>query len=204
MIPDKTTALKTTAKRPHIHRITRKNELHWVVIIGSGPARHYRCFRDCEYGGTEQALEAATLYRDQTWLQYQMSHGTKKKRMPSDSRSMQLRIRMFPQEIVAMERRRIQDWHAGHPYAENLSGWLRHQIQPLLLSSPGKEPCFVSPKLYSRIEEFARRINKQPEQIIEECIWGIIGLTDCPKPKRPAIITTWRRYRHSASFTAAR
>lgn len=188
---DKATALKA-AKRTHIHRIARKNKPHWVVIIGSGPVRHYRCFWDSEYGGTEQALEAATLYRDQAWLQYQKEHRTRRKRTPSDSRSMQLRIRMFPEETAAMERRRIQDWNAGHPYAENLSEWLRHQIQPLLLCSPGKESCFVSAELYSRVEELACRINKPPEQIVEECIWGIIGLIDCPRMKRSPIITAWR------------
>ncbi len=171
--------------QPFIHRKAVKGEVGWAVILGSGRSRCYRHFRDEKYHGTEAALQAAILYRDQqlpllrqSWLE-----------RPATKRE-QLRIRLRHEEREAMERRREEDWANGQKFAENLSTWVRHQIDSLV--DADKHPCEISRELYRKVEELARLLDKSPETIIKDCIDGIDHLIRHSDAHRPLIVAEWR------------
>lgn len=168
-----------------IRRRRVKNEMGWTVIVGSGRHRHYRHFRDDDYHGTEAALRAAVLYRDEVLPLSR--EATPEKRA---NKSEQLRIRLRKVEREAMEHRRAEDWEDGHAFAENLSTWVRHQIEPLL--QPDKQPCEISREVYRQVEQLAQFLGKSPEVIIQECIDGIDNLIRLSEANRPLIVAEWR------------
>lgn len=175
----------TPSNQPFIHRKAVKGQTGWAVILGSGRTRNYRHFRDEEYHGTEAALQAAILYRDQLLL----LHRQLKPERPATKRE-QLRIRLRHAEREAMERRREEDWANGCAFAENLSTWVRHQIRSLV--DADKHPCEISRELYRQVEQLARLLDKSPEAAIKDCIDGIDHLIRHSDARRPLIVAEWR------------
>lgn len=117
----------------------------------------------------------------------------RRSRLPANRlRAGQIRIRLRPSEREAIEAKRLQNLKDGHPHADTLSSWIRHQIEPILNADGNGQPCEIPIELYHKVEELARLLNKSPEIVIEECVAGIENLIHYTNAQRPLIVAEWR------------
>lgn len=107
------------------------------------------------------------------------------------TKTNQLRIRMEPQERLALEEQFMRDRESGQPHAKTLSSWLRHQIA-LVVGSQTRVVCALSKERYALLAELAKTMNREPEKIVDACIGGIAEMIANPHRKVPLIVAEFR------------
>lgn len=182
-------------KPRHIHRRGRKGKKEWVVMVGYAAERRCKVFPDEEHGGCEAALKSAIQFRDQL-LATNPPKRQSRSRNAGRNRSEQLRIRLRRDELESFEQARMRARETGDPHADNFSSWVRHQLEPLLVSTTGKEACWVSHSYYQKAKELGEILGKSPEVVIEECVSGILNLIEYSDAQRPLIVAEWRLRQH--------
>jgi len=92
---------------------------------------------------------------------------------PEDSKSYQLRVRVTPEERDLLEKLRT-----GRNRGETISDLVREAIS--LLSNPeaGGGKGALSPRVRSQVESLAVLLKREPQQVEEACVEGILDLIE--------------------------
>jgi hypothetical protein len=96
---------------------------------------------------------------------------------PIDSKSYQLRVR-----VTAEERDRLEKLRVERGRGETISDLVREAIA--LLVKAGPSGSGLTPKAQGRIERVAQLLQREPRQVEEACVEGIMDLieTKCEVP----------------------
>jgi Arc/MetJ-type ribon-helix-helix transcriptional regulator len=104
----------------------------------------------------------------------------------SDSKSYQLRVRVTPEERDHLEKLRRERGRG-----ETLSDLVREAISLLITPAGAKEA--LAPKTKSQIERLAVLLQREPQQVENACIEGILDLIEL-KCEVPLIVMETRLY----------
>jgi len=91
----------------------------------------------------------------------------------TDSKSYQLRVRVTSEERDLLERLRLE-----RNNGETLSDLVREAISLLVKTDSGEKESTLSPKTKAQVERLAILLKRQPQQVEEACIDGIIDLIE--------------------------
>lgn len=89
-----------------------------------------------------------------------------------DSKSCQLRVRISPEERDLLEKLRTERGRG-----ETISDLVREAISLLTGQNAGKAKT-LSPKNQERVEQLAVLLKREPEQVEESCVEGILDLIE--------------------------
>ena len=104
---------------------------------------------------------------------------------PIDSKSYQLRVR-----VTADERDQLEKLRAERGRGETISDLVREAIA-LLVKSAGAPASALTPKAQGRIERVAQLLQREPRQVEEACVEGIMDLIEL-KCEVPLIVMETR------------
>jgi hypothetical protein len=91
---------------------------------------------------------------------------------PLDSKSYQLRVRVTAEERDHLEKLRME-----RNRGETISDLVREAIA-LLVKSAGVPASGLTPKAQGRIERVAQLLQREPRQVEEACVEGIMDLIE--------------------------
>jgi hypothetical protein len=100
---------------------------------------------------------------------------------PIESKSYQLRVR-----VTAEERDHLEKLRAERGKGETISDLVREAIALLVKSAP-PAPSGLTPKAEGRIERVAQLLQREPRQVEEACVEGIMDLIEA-KCEVPLIV----------------
>ncbi len=112
---------------------------------------------------------------------------------PIDSKSYQLRVR-----ITADERDHLEKLRAQRGRGETISDIVREAISSLGGSGGPTRGSLLSPKTQGQVERLAVLLRREPRQVEEACVEGILDLIET-KCEVPLIVMETRlhlKYRH--------
>jgi hypothetical protein len=104
---------------------------------------------------------------------------------PIDSKSYQLRVR-----VTADERDQLEKLRAERARGETISDLVREAIA-LLVKSTGVPVSGLTPKAQGRIDRVAQLLQREPRQVEEACVEGIMDLIEL-KCEVPLIVMETR------------
>jgi len=90
-----------------------------------------------------------------------------------DSKSYQLRVRITADERALLEKL-ISDRNRG----ETISDLVREAIALLVKNNSGEKAGALSPEVQSRVERLAVLLKREPQQVEEACVEGILDLIE--------------------------
>ena len=105
---------------------------------------------------------------------------------PTDSKSYQLRVRVTAEERDHLEKLRLERGRG-----ETISDLVREAISLLVDSSPGSPSGALAPKTQGQIERLAVLLKREPRQVEEACVEGILDLIEL-KCEVPLIVMETR------------
>ncbi len=91
----------------------------------------------------------------------------------TDSKSYQLRVRVTSEERDLLEKLRLE-----RNRGETLSDLVREAISLLVKSGFSEEGRVLSPKTKAQVEQLAILLKREPRQVEEACIDGILDLIE--------------------------
>jgi hypothetical protein len=119
---------------------------------------------------------------------------------PDDSKSYQLRVRVTAEERELLERLRT-DRNRG----ETISDLVREAISLLVNPNGNAKAEAYSPEVQARMDRLVELLKREPQQVEEACVEGILDLID-HKCEVPLIVMETRlhlQYRgHDGKMTA--
>lgn len=92
---------------------------------------------------------------------------------PGDSKSNQLRVRVTAEERDVLEKLRV-DRGRG----ETISDLVREGISLLVRGGPAGRPGTLTSKTQQQVERLAVLLKREPQQVEEACIEGILDLIE--------------------------
>jgi hypothetical protein len=92
---------------------------------------------------------------------------------PTESKSHQLRVRVTSEERDLLEKLR-----ATRNRDETISDLVREAIALLINRSTGDKPSDLNPRAQAGVERLASLLKREPQQVEEACIEGIIDLIE--------------------------
>jgi len=92
---------------------------------------------------------------------------------PVDSKSNQLRVR-----VTSEERELLEQLRTGRGRGETISDLVREAISLLIKSGPDGRPCTLTPKTQRQVERLAVLLKREPQQVEEACVEGILDLIE--------------------------
>jgi hypothetical protein len=92
---------------------------------------------------------------------------------PEDSKRYQLRVRVTAEERELLERLRT---HRNR--GETLSDLVREAIALLVKPEGDEEICSLSPDIQARVDRLAELLRREPCQVKQACIEGILDLIE--------------------------
>ncbi len=99
-----------------------------------------------------------------------------------ESKSYQLRVRVTPEELDLLEKLR-----AERNRGETRSDLVREAISLLVKAGSNAEGRALNPKTQARLERLAILLKREPQQVEEACIEGILDLIEL-KNEVPLIV----------------
>lgn len=99
------------------------------------------------------------------------------------TRTDQLRVRLRREEREALENA-IQKRGKN----ETISDVIREALAWCLHPDLKKQPCYLSQETYAKVRALAIDLNRDADQVVEDCIQGILDLVDKPDRKVPLIV----------------
>lgn len=90
-----------------------------------------------------------------------------------DSKSCQLRVRVTPEERDLLEKLRTDRGHG-----ETISDLVREAISLLIKGSPESETNRIGSRSRRQVEQLAGLLKREPRQVEEACVEGIIDLIE--------------------------
>jgi len=106
--------------------------------------------------------------------------------VPIDSKSYQLRVR-----VTAEERDHLEKLSADRGRGETISDLVREAIALLVKSASGSLEGALTPKTQERIDRVAQLLQREPRQVEEACVEGILDLIEL-KCEVPLIVMETR------------
>jgi Arc/MetJ-type ribon-helix-helix transcriptional regulator len=103
--------------------------------------------------------------------------------MPKVNKTDQLRVRLTPEEKRALENLIVQ-----RGKNETISDLIREALSWCLTPGNYHEPLRLAPDLRAKISAIARDLNRSEDQIIGDCIQGIMDLIEKPERQLPLIV----------------
>jgi hypothetical protein len=91
----------------------------------------------------------------------------------TDSKSYQLRVRITSEERDLLEQLRLE-----RNKGETLSDLVREAISLLVRADSGEKRSTLNPKTKAQVEQLAVLLKRQPQQVEEACIDGILDLIE--------------------------
>ena len=91
----------------------------------------------------------------------------------TESKSYQLRVRVTSEERDLLEKLRLQ-----RNQGETLSDLVREAISLLVRAGPDKDGRTLNPKTRTQVEQLAVLLKREPQQVEEACIEGILDLIE--------------------------
>lgn len=95
----------------------------------------------------------------------------------------QLRVRLTREEREALEKLIVKRGRN-----ETISDVIREALSWCLHPGLNKEPCYVSPNVHSKVQQLAKDLNRDPNQVVEDCVQGILDLVENPDQKLPLVV----------------
>lgn len=105
---------------------------------------------------------------------------------PIDSKSYQLRVR-----VTAEERDNLEKLRADRGRGETISDLVREAISLLVKTSSGAPSDGLTARAQGRIERVAQLLQREPRQVEEACVEGIMDLIEL-KCEVPLIVMETR------------
>ncbi len=99
------------------------------------------------------------------------------------NRTDQLRVR-----LTSAERQSIENLIAKRAQGETISDLIREALKWCINPATGREPYYLSPDLHETVQKMAKQLNREPAQVVEDCIQGVIDLIEKPSRKVPLIV----------------
>ena len=93
--------------------------------------------------------------------------------VPEESKSHQLRVRVTAEERDLLEKLRLE-----RDRGETISDLVREAISLLVKPSDGVDRRALSPVVQSHVERLAELLKRQPRQVEEACVEGILDLIE--------------------------
>jgi hypothetical protein len=90
-----------------------------------------------------------------------------------DSKSCQLRVRVTPEERDLLEKLRTERAHG-----ETISDLVREAISLLIKGAPEDETNRIGSRSRRQVEQLASLLKREPRQVEEACVEGIIDLIE--------------------------
>jgi hypothetical protein len=103
-----------------------------------------------------------------------------------ESKSYQLRVRVTAEERDHLEKLRVERGRG-----ETISDLVREAISLLVKSASAPPPSGLTPKAQGRIERVAQLLQREPRQVEEACVEGIMDLIEL-KCEVPLIVMETR------------
>jgi hypothetical protein len=100
----------------------------------------------------------------------------------AESKSYQLRVR-----VTAEERERLEKLRLDRGRGETISDLVREAIALLLQGAPEGRPDLLSPHTRSQVDRLAVLLKREPRQVEEACVEGILDLIEA-KCEVPLIV----------------
>ncbi len=91
----------------------------------------------------------------------------------ADSKSYQLRVR-----VTAEERERLEKLRLERARGETISDLVREAISLLVHGAAGAEEARLSPRTQHQVERLAVLLKREPRQVEEACVEGILDLIE--------------------------
>jgi hypothetical protein len=101
----------------------------------------------------------------------------------SSGRTDQLRVRLSKEEREAVAKLILR--RGGDLTSADI---VREAIAWCLRPNPDQHTCFVSPAVYLRVEVLARLLNREANQVINDCVEGVLEMIDNQDRKPPLIV----------------
>jgi len=92
---------------------------------------------------------------------------------PEDSKSYQLRVR-----VTAEERDLLEKLRTGRDRGETISDLVREAISLLVKTGSDERTDTLSPGIRAQVERLAVLLKREPQQVEEACIEGILDLIE--------------------------
>ncbi len=92
---------------------------------------------------------------------------------PLESKSYQLRVRVTPEERDQLEKLRTE-----RNQGETISDLVREAIALLIRRATGDKPSALSQKVQADLERLATLLKREPQQVEEACIEGIVDMIE--------------------------
>jgi hypothetical protein len=92
---------------------------------------------------------------------------------PTESKSYQLRVRVTSEERDLLEKLRTE-----RNQGETISDLVREAISILMKRASGDRPGPLSPKAQAGVERLASLLKREPQQVEEACIEGIVDMIE--------------------------
>jgi len=92
---------------------------------------------------------------------------------PDESKSYQLRVR-----VTAEERDRLEKLRTERGRGETISDLVREAIALLVNPGSGEKAGALSPGIQSQVERLADLLKREPRQVEEACVEGILDLIE--------------------------
>src|SRR5882762_756505 len=92
---------------------------------------------------------------------------------PEESKSYQLRVR-----VTAEERDLLEKLRAERNRGETISDLVREAIALLTRPNPADTSCGLSPAVRAQVEHLADLLKREPHQVEEACVEGILDLIE--------------------------
>jgi hypothetical protein len=99
------------------------------------------------------------------------------------TRTDQLRVRLRKEEREALENV-IQKRGKN----ETISDVIREALAWCLHPDLKKQPTYLSQETFAKVKALAIDLNREPDQVVEDCIQGILDLVEKPDRKLPLIV----------------
>ena len=95
----------------------------------------------------------------------------------------QLRVRLTRGEREALEKLIVKRGRN-----ETISDVIREALSWCLHPGLNKEPCYIAPGLHAKVQQLAKDLNRDPNQVVEDCVQGILDLVENPNQKLPLVV----------------
>lgn len=95
----------------------------------------------------------------------------------------QLRVRLTREERTALEKLIVKRGRN-----ETISDVIREALSWCLHPGLNKEPCYISPELHKRVQTLSKSLNRDPNQVFEDCVQGILDLIENPDQELPLVV----------------
>ncbi|MEM1058754.1 MAG: hypothetical protein AAGK14_05865 [Verrucomicrobiota bacterium] len=71
---------------------------------------------------------------------------------------------------------------------ETISDVIREALSWCLHPGLNKEPCYVSPELHKRVQSLSKDLNRDVNQVFEDCVQGIMDMIENTDQEMPLIV----------------